>query len=63
MKQQTNWQIDVLRRLPSSIDLLASDSIYHGQCKSNFFTKKYIPSTKGTEKEHTPGHRISNAMK
>ena len=31
---------DVLRRLPSSIGLVDSDAIYHGQCESNFFTKK-----------------------
>ena len=54
---------DVLRWLSSSIDLLASDAIYHGKCESNFLTKKCIPTTKGTETEHTPGRRTDNAMK
>ena len=31
---------DVLRRVWSSIDLVASDAIYHGQCESNFLRKK-----------------------
>ena len=34
------WADDVLRRLPSNIDLVAIDPIYHAQCESNFFTKK-----------------------
>ena len=33
------WANDILRRLSRSIDLLARDAIYHGQCESNFFTK------------------------
>ena len=28
-----------------------------------FFTKKCIPTTKGTESEHTAGHSTDNAMK
>ena len=57
------WADEVLRRLSSSIDLVAIDAIYHAQCESNFFTKKQIPTTKGAETEHTPGHRTGNAMK
>ena len=57
------WANDVLRQLTSSIDLVASDAIYHGQCESNFFTKKCIPTTKGTETEHSPGRHTDNAMK
>ena len=56
------WADDVLRRL-SSIDLVASDAVYHGQCESNVFTKKYIPTTKGAETDQTPGGRTGNAMK
>ena len=56
------WADDVLRRL-SSIDLVASDAVYHGQCESNVFTKKYMPTTKGAETDQTPGGRAGNAMK
>ena len=48
--------------MSSSIDRVASNAIYHGQCESNFFTKKRIPTTKGTETEHAPG-RTTDAMK
>ena len=37
------WRDDVLGRLSSSIDLVASDAIYHEQCESNIFTKKCTP--------------------
>ena len=57
------WVNDVLRRLPSSIDLVANDAIYYGQCEFNFFTKKCIPTTKGTETEHNPGCHTDNAIK
>ena len=57
------WANVVLWSLPSSIDLVASDAIYHGQCESNFFTKKCIPTTKGTETEHNPGCHTDNAIK
>ena len=57
------WANDVLTRLPSSIDLVANDAIYYGQCESNFFTKKCIPTTKGAETEHNPGCHTDNAMK
>ena len=57
------WADDPLRWLSISIDLVASDATYHGQCESNFFFKKYMPTTKGTETEHTPGCRTDNAMK
>ena len=57
------WADDVLRWLSSSIDLVASDTIYHGQCESNFFTKKYISTRKGTEPKHMPGSRTGNAIK
>ena len=30
---------DVLKQLPNSIDLVASDAIYHGQCESIFLRK------------------------
>ena len=49
--------------MPSSIGLVDSDAIYHGQCESNFFTKKRILTTKGTETEHSPGRHTDNAMK
>ena len=62
MKELTKWANDVLRRLPSSIGLVASDAIYYGQCKSNFFTKKCIPATKRTETEYSPGCHTDNAM-
>ena len=57
------WADDALRRLSSSIDLVASDAIYHGQFESNFFTKKCIPITKGTETEHTLARRTDNTMR
>ena len=57
------WADDVLRRLSSSIDLVASDATYHGQCESNFLKKKYIPATKRAETEQTPWRRTGNAIK
>ena len=36
------WADDVKRRLTDYIDLVASDAVYHKQCKSNFFTKKKV---------------------
>ena len=33
------------------------------QCKSNFFTKKCIPTANETETEHAPGSRTDNALK
>ena len=48
------WADDVLRRLSSSIDLVASHAIYRGQCESNFLNKKYIPAIKRAETEQTP---------
>ena len=49
--------------MPSSIDLVATDAIYYGKCESNFFTKKYIPTTKRAVMEHMPGGCTTNAMK
>ena len=57
------WANGVLMRLPSSIDLVVSVAIYHGQCESNYSTKKCIPITKGTETKHSPVHHTDNAMK
>ena len=54
---------DVLQRLSSSIALVASDAIYHGQCESIFFRKKCMPAIKGAETEHTAGHPAHNATK
>ena len=34
---------EVYRRISLHRDLVASDAIYHQQCKSNFLTKKDIP--------------------
>ena len=56
MKELTNGQM-------MRIDLVASDTIYHGQCESDFFTKKCIPITKGTNTEDTPARRTDNIMK
>ena len=54
---------DVLWWLSSSIDLVASDAMYHGQCESFFFfTKKCISTTKGTKTEHTAGHTTNNKI-
>ena len=57
------WADDLLRLLSISIDLVASDAIYDGKCESDFLTKKFIPTTKETETEHTSGRRADNAMK
>ena len=57
------WPEDALRRLSSSIDLVAGIAIYDGQCESRFFTKKYIPTIKETETEHTSGRQIGKARK
>ena len=40
------WADDVLRRL-SSIDLVASDAIYHEQCESNFLRKNMYLQQRG----------------
>ena len=37
------WSEEVYRRISLSIDLVASDAIYHQQFKSNFLTKKNVP--------------------
>ena len=59
-----NVEMMYFRWLSNNIDLVPSDEIYHGQCESFFFfTKKYIPTTKGTETEHMAGHPTYNAMK
>ena len=60
-----SWQMGrwSLKRLPSSIDLVATDAICHGKCESNFFTKKYISTTKRAVMEHMPGGCTTNAMK
>ena len=63
MKQLKKWADNVFRRLSSSIDLVSSDAIYHGHCKSNLFTKKNIPATKEAETEETPGRCTGNAVK
>ena len=47
------WSEEVCRRISLSIDLVASDAIYHQQCKSNFLTKKDIPGQGQSGK--TPG--------
>ena len=47
----------------NSIDLVASDAIYHGLCEFISCTKKCISTKKGTETEHTAGHPTDNAMK
>ena len=38
---------DLLRQLSSSIDQVADDAIYYGECESNFLQKR-IPRRKGT---------------
>ena len=53
---------DVLRRLSSSTDLVASDATVW-ICESAFFTKKYIRTAKRTETEHMAEHPMDNAMK
>ena len=53
---------DVLRRLSSSTDLVASDATMW-ICESAFFTKKCIRTTKRTETEHMAEHPTDNAMK
>ena len=41
------WADDVLRWLSSSIDLVASDAIYHGKCESNFWRKNVYLQQRG----------------
>ena len=51
---------DVFRRFSSSIDVGASDTIYHEQSESIFFYEKCISTTNGTKSEHTVGHTADN---
>ena len=60
--QNSILMYDVWRWFSSSIDLVASDAIYHGQCESNFFMKICISTTR-QKTEHTPGHCTDKAMK
>ena len=54
---------DVLRRFSSSIDVDASDAIYHEHSESIFFYGKCISTTNGTKSEHTVGHTADNIIK
>ena len=57
------WADNVLWLLSSSIDIVGSDAIYHGNVNLVFLLQKSIPTTKGTETEHMPGCSTDNAMK
>ena len=45
-QRDDEWEFEVSRRLSLSIDLVASDAVYHKQCKTYFLCDKQLPGTK-----------------